>query len=148
MRNSRLFCYLDGDTVWEYLETGKDIDKLYPDEFREEIQISKLEKEISNYKLENEEWYLFPVDGRYRDYAVTSFGRAFNLNMKRQLRANWQIADEQIYFFIRESKCFLKPVFDKMGWTYDNKTIFDFYKSQGQNIYKYGIRKSIYVMNT
>jgi len=145
MRDTRLFCYLDGETVWEYLETGKNVDELYPDEFRKEIQTKKLLDVAKKLLMEGEQIYLFPLDGPARDYSVTSYGRCFNLNTKRQMTPNYRSTIGDICFYIREKKYYIKEIFKKQGWNYDIKDIFAIYRGTNIRIYNSSSNTRIFI---
>jgi hypothetical protein len=145
MRDTRLFCYLDGETVWEYLETGKNIDELYPDEFREEIQTKKLLDVAKKFLMEGEQIYLFPLDGPARDYSVTSFGRGFNLRTEKQISSHYKSSSDDIFFYIREKKYYARDIFKKQNWNYDVKEIFSYYKKNRASIYNSSSNKQIFI---
>lgn len=67
---SSKYVYLDSDLAWEYIENGKDLDKLFPDKW-----ITK--HKFPEHLLIKGEQYKF-LEDNLSDYAITSFGRIFS----------------------------------------------------------------------
>ena len=70
------------------------------------------------------EEYLEPGEEYTRlsnSYAMTSYGRVFNLRFRRWLKPKFYNSDIYIFFQNTSNKC--EPVFEEMGWDYDKVEI-------------------------
>ena len=115
------FVYLDGEKYWEYLETGKDPDELYPEHFRVEVIIEKYNDYMNTIILPGEKYYLLEETGY--DYAITSFGRVFNC--KKQVQVRTYFAKYEVVLFVRDTKIVAKKVFEKNKWSYNYDKIYN-----------------------
>ena len=115
--NSTLFeIYLDSEKVWEIIETGGDIDTLYPESFKTEKTRVKYEKITAAYMEEGEEFVLLE-DYDY-DYALTTHGRVFACKFQRFIKHNYVRGDD-VKIIIRNTNISMKELYKKIGWKYD-----------------------------
>jgi hypothetical protein len=115
--NSELFkIYLDSEKVWEIIETGGDIDILYPESFKTEKIIIKYEKEVAAYMEEGEKFVLLE-DYDY-DYALTTHGRVYACKFQRFIKPSY-IRGDDVKIIIRNTNISMKELYKKIGWTYD-----------------------------
>ena len=113
--------YLDSEAVWEYIETGKDVDTLYPEEFN-------LDKNLQEYIKSAEDIELLPgetfhcYDGNdimFLNYGITSFGRMFNLKHKRPLIPYCSKVQSYFAYSLRNNIVKTNVEFKKLGWKHD-----------------------------
>jgi len=118
--NSKSFkICLDPQKVWEYIEMGKDIDDLYPDEFKTENVIIKNSKLAEEILLEGEQ-YTF-VEHSHGDYIITSFARIYNFKHNRFVIPYTKSVKhtKDIYVTIRNEKLSLRELFKQQGWEFN-----------------------------
>lgn len=129
------YVYLDGDKVWEYLENGKDVDELYPDNFKLENIQQQYSASLSAMMLEDEEFVL--LEGWYSGYAITSMGRGFNVKNNKQIKGYIKANNSDVIFTIRNNKIFMKDLFKQQNWVYNSSVIYNNYINNGWKIQKY-----------
>jgi len=115
--NSKAFSvYLDPQKVWECIETGRDVDELYPDDFKIEHIIEKNTKIAKQILDEGEEFiFLEHTDG---DYAITSHARIYNFKHNRFVTL--KIGTKQdMYASVRQTKFSVQAIFKQQGWKWD-----------------------------
>jgi hypothetical protein len=110
--------YLDTEKVWEYIEMGKDIDELYPDEFKTETVLEQNYKKATQI-LEDGEQFVF-LDFTHGDYIITSYARVYNFKHNRfiGLQNNKKIKKE-LNVIIRDKKISLRELFEQQGWKFN-----------------------------
>jgi hypothetical protein len=110
--------YLDAQKVWEYIEMGKDIDELYPDEFKTETVLEQNYKKATQI-LEDGEQFVF-LDFTHGDYIITSYARVYNFKHNRfiGLQNNKKIKKE-LNVIIRDKKISLRELFEQQGWKFN-----------------------------
>lgn len=119
--SSAFFVYLDGEKYWEYLETGKDPDELYPEHFRVEVIIKQYSDYLDSVILPGEQYQLLEQTGY--DYALTSYGRVFNC--KKQVQIRTYFAKNDVVLFIRDVKVVAKRIFKNNNWPFDYDKIYN-----------------------
>ena len=110
---------LDPQKVWEYIEMGKDIDDLYPEEFKTENVIIENTKRAEEILLEGEQ-YMF-VEHSHGDYMITSFARIYNFKHNRFVTPYYKAVTNKkdIYVTIRNEKLSLRELFKQQGWEFN-----------------------------
>jgi hypothetical protein len=112
--------YLDSEAVWEYIETGKDVDTLYPEEFDLDKNLQEYIKSAEEMLLPGELLYCY--DGNtimFLNYGITSFGRMFNLKHKRPLIPYCSMGQSYFAYSIRNNIVKTNVEFNKLGWNHD-----------------------------
>jgi hypothetical protein len=90
--------YLDSDKVWEYIETGRNIDDLYPDSLKEELTVIN-ESEVLKTMLVEGEQYSKLSNSFLSGYVLTSYGRI--INTKHSSVSRLYYTKNTIYHMIR-----------------------------------------------
>jgi hypothetical protein len=116
--------YLDSQKAWEYIETGKNLDDLYPDSFNVEKREIKYNSAIQELLVEKEQYVL--LDGDWEDYAITSLGRVINCKHKSIIQV--YVAREEISVPVRGKKLHLSIEMNINGWKYNQKEVLQNYK--------------------
>lgn len=114
--------YLDSELVWDYIEMGKDVDELYPENLKEEVVVEKRTELLQLVLLPGEQHGFFLNS----DYVITSLGRVYNCLHYRFLRP--EVYKTEIYVNIRFTKHKFSRMFKDNGWHFDWQTIVDRYK--------------------
>ena len=113
--SNKFYFYFDPQKYWEYLETGKDVDELYPDHFKTDIVNVEYNKYMEQKLLPGEQYVL--LDGMQHDYAITSFGRSFNCLYNTEIITF--IGKKDATLILRDKKIKLSKFFEEQGWEFD-----------------------------
>lgn len=108
--------YLDPQKAWDIIENGRDIDELYPDSFKTE-EVKKINEKAIENVLEEGEHFTLMKEFDY-DYAITSYGRAYNCKIGRFIAAH-RVLKTDILYSIRAKKVSLKQIFRDNKWKFD-----------------------------
>jgi hypothetical protein len=122
--SKRFVFYPDAELAWELIEMGKDIDALYPDSYKTENLLPDYAKSLTPLLLEDEKFAM--LEGKYFDYAVTSFGRTFNVKTQKPVLVYFGMKDIQLV--LRGDKINLSEIFEENGWEYSIEEISKIYQ--------------------
>jgi len=112
--------YLDPDKAWEIIETGRNIDDLYPSHFKNEVTKATNEKILETILDEGEQYVLLEFTDW--DYAITSYARIYNCKNKRFINP-MKTTDTNIFINIRQQSIDFKTIFQQQGWIFDMDVI-------------------------
>lgn len=126
---TREVIYLDSEKVWEYLETGKNVDDLYPEEYKTEIKQQEYIKKVQDILLPNEKIHCYGVDNpKFSGYGITSFGRILNVKHSKQVCPSYSVWKPHFKWNIREISVFSDVEFNKLGWKHDIVDLVTYYE--------------------
>jgi hypothetical protein len=118
-KSVKFYVYLDIDQYTECIENNKSTDSLYPESWNVEATEIKFHEYMKSVLLEGEEYKL--LNGKFYNYALTSFGRAFNVESGKSVRT--YVLNTDMYIFVRNKRENLSDAFAKFGWHFDYNTI-------------------------
>jgi hypothetical protein len=113
--SNKFYFYFDPEKYWEYLETGKNPDELYPEHFKTDVVNIQYDEYMSKKLLPGEQYVL--LDGMQHDYAITSFGRSFNCLYDTEIITFVGKTDATL--ILRDKKIKLSEFFKEQGWKWD-----------------------------
>lgn len=125
-RKNGIYFYVDPDLAWEYIETGKDVDELFPDGWGAK---SKMDKSIL---LEGETYEYINSN-----YIVTSCGRVFSLTQQNLRQMIVCFYTHKVNVNMRDEKLDLLELLSKYGWTYTNKSLRNMYNKHKWKHHEY-----------
>jgi len=120
--------YLDPHKAWEIIEYkamgyDRDIDELYPEAFLTEKKAIRFDRVIKQLLLPDEQYVLLP--GICEGYALTSFGRVFNLELINQCVVYF--SPNRLQITIRNNKINFATEFMKNNWSFNINDIRQLY---------------------
>jgi hypothetical protein len=118
-KSVKFYVYLDIDKYTECIENNKSIDSLYPESWNIETAEDKFHEYMKSVILEGEEYRL--LNDKFYNYALTSFGRAFNVEAGKSVRT--YVLNTDMYIFVRNKRENLSNAFARFGWHFDYNTI-------------------------
>jgi len=124
---SKFHYYNDPETVWDYIISDKDLYELVPNTFKHELTTTLYDGTMESVLVDQEQYVL--LTGHFNDYAITSYGRAFNVVKNKQLKT-WFERDN-ITIALRSVKHQFKDIFATNNWPFDKKHIRSLYKKYG-----------------
>ena len=124
---SKFHYYNDPETVWDYIISDKDLYDLVPNTFKHELTTTLYDGTMESVLVDQEQYVL--LTGHFNDYAITSYGRAFNVVKNKQLKT-WFERDN-ITIALRSVKHQFKDIFATNNWPFDKKYIRSLYKKYG-----------------
>jgi hypothetical protein len=110
-KGTMFYVYLDPEKVWEYIETNKSIDDLYPEHFNKDKTNEINLKKISKHLLDGEECVFICND----DYILTSYARVYNCKHDRFGTVAF-LLNKELKISIRGTRHILNNIFKQQNW--------------------------------
>ena len=127
----RSYYTIDSDTGWYYIETGKNFDDLVPEEFRSP---NKLMDKNKHLLVDGEE--MTPLsDPLCRGFAVTNYGRIFNLKHSNILKSHYIQKINSLKFYLRNHTNSLSDLMAGTDYEHDIDVIMHKHKAMGWEVY-------------
>ena len=144
-KGKQFYVYLDSERAWEVIEKrlmGYDIDvldELYPEHFDTDKNAIKYNKVMDKLVMPGEQYSLF--EGKCEGYAITSFGRVFNVKHINQVIV--YISKTEMRTTVRNIKIEFATEFMKNGWSFNIDNIKQLYDKNKWKYQRAGINYNI-----
>lgn len=127
----RSYYTVDSETAWYYIETGKDFDNLIPEDFKPSKKLINANKHLL---VDGEE--MTPLSHSLcRGFAVTNYGRVFNLRHSNILNCHWIQKCNSVKYYIRNLTHVLSDLMADAGYEHDIDTIMHKHNDMGWTVY-------------
>jgi hypothetical protein len=124
-KSTKFGIYLEAEDYWECVENNKSIDTLYPEGWDLDTAEEGYRKYMDSVVEEGEQYELLNMDKLY-NYAITSYGRLFNVEKGRPLRT--YMLKDNLFIFVRTIKKDVGELFELYGWDYNYDVIINRFK--------------------
>ena len=127
----RSYYTIDSETAWYYIETGKNFDDLVPEEFRSPTKLMDKNKHLL---VDGEE--MTPLSHPLcRGFAVTNYGRIFNLRHSNILKSHYIQKINSLKFYLRNHTRSLVDLMAGTDYEHDIDAIMHKHKAMGWKVY-------------
>ena len=127
----RSYYTIDSEAAWYYIETGKDFDDLIPEEFQPPKKLMDKNKHLL---VDGEE--MTPLSHSLcRGFAVTNYGRVFNLKHSNILKSHYIQKCDSIKFYIRNNTYVLSDLMAETDYKHDIDAIMKKHNDNGWKVY-------------